>query len=93
VWPILAGKPAFIIDPFMFRIVTLNRPEIGRHLVARIDAAEFSLIVLQQDPLERRGRAWFDTVDLGLAVVDRIVANYQLESQPASDVFIFVPRR
>ncbi len=91
-WPTLARRHAIILDPFMFRILSKNLPNFESQLIARIDAKAFSLVLLQRDPQSVRGRLFFETVDLGWPVVERILANYRLESNPASDVFLYVPR-
>jgi hypothetical protein len=89
-WAVLAGKPAVVVDPFMFRVLDEADPEIGQNLGARFDAREFDLVVLEQNPETPRGRRWFETVDLGWPTTARILSNYQLASQPAADVFLYV---
>jgi hypothetical protein len=91
-WSVLAGRPAVVLDPFMFRIIAITHPEPTQALIGRIDDREFSVVLLHRNPLEPRGQIWFESVDLGRAVADRVVANYRLESQPASDVYLYVPK-
>jgi hypothetical protein len=91
-WPVLAGRPPFLLDPFALRVVMRSRPDVARDLEARIDARTFPMVVFQVDPTSVKGRGYYENVNFGWPVTARILSNYRFESQPASDVWIYVPK-
>jgi hypothetical protein len=91
-WPVLAGRPAFLLDPFALRVVMMSRPDIARDLEARIDARAFPIVIFQVDPTSTKGRGYYENVNFGWPITARILSHYRLESQPASDVWIYVPK-
>jgi hypothetical protein len=91
-WPVLAGQSPFLLDPFALRVVTLTHPEIGRDVEARLDARFFSSVILEMDPTSLHGRGFYEYVHFGWPIMSRILANYRVDSHPASDVWIYVPR-
>jgi hypothetical protein len=91
-WPVLAGQQAYLLDPFALRVVFESRPEIFRDLAARLDARSFPIVIFQVDPTTSRGRGYYEHVNFGWPATERILANYRLESHPANDVYIYVPK-
>jgi hypothetical protein len=91
-WPVLAGQQAYLLDPFALRVVFESRPDIYRDLTARLDARAFPLVIFQVDPTTPRGRGYYEHVNFGWPATERILANYRLESHPANDVYIYVPK-
>jgi hypothetical protein len=91
-WPVLAGQQAFLLDPFALRVVFESRPDIYEDLTARVDAHAFPIVIFQVDPTTLRGRGYYEHVNFGWPVTERILANYRLSSHPASDVYVYVPR-
>ena len=90
-WPVLAGRPAYLLDPFALRVVTMARPDVAQDLEAKLDAHYFSGIILDVDPRTERGRGWYEHVHFGWPVMSRILANYHLEGQLAPDVWVYRP--
>ena len=91
-WPVLAGRPPFLLDPFALRVVMMSRPDIARDLEARIDARVFPMVIFQVDPTSTKGRGYFENVNFGWPITARILSHYRFESRPASDVWIYVPK-
>lgn len=91
-WPVLAGQQAFLLDPFALRVVFESRPDIYLDLTTRIDAHAFPMVIFQVDPTTVRGRGYYEHVNFGWPVTERILANYRLSSHPANDVYVYVPR-
>jgi hypothetical protein len=91
-WPVLAGQQAYLLDPFALRVVFESRPDIYRDLTARLDARAFPMVIFQVDPTTPRGRGYYEHVNFGWPATERILANYRLESHPANDVYIYLPR-
>jgi hypothetical protein len=92
VWPVLAGQEPVLVDPFSLRVVMRSHPDIARDVEARIEARAFSTVILQVDPTSARGRGFYEELHFGWPVVSRVLAHYRFESQPASDVWIYVPK-
>jgi hypothetical protein len=91
-WPVLAGQQAYLLDPFALRVVFESRPDIFHDLTTRVDARSFPIVIFQVDPTTERGRGYYEHVNFGWPATERILANYRLESHPASDVYIYVPK-
>jgi hypothetical protein len=91
-WPVLAGRQPFLLDPFALRVVMLSRPDIARDVEARVEAHSFPIVIIQVDPTSPRGRGFYEHLHFGWPVMARILAYYRLESHPASDVWIYVPK-
>ncbi len=91
-WPVLAGLQPFLLDPFALRVVMKSRPDIARDLEARIDARAFPVVIFQVDPTSTKGRGYYENVNFGWPVTDRILSHYRFASRPASDVWIYVPK-
>ena len=62
------------MDPFAFRVVALNRPDIGGDLVARVRRREFTCVILEQEPAIPGGYAWYENVNLTASVRDAILS-------------------
>jgi hypothetical protein len=91
-WPVLAGRPPILLDPFALRVVMMSRPDIAKDLEARIDARAFPMVIFQVDPTSTKGRGYYENVNFGWPITARILSRYRFESQPASDVWIYVPK-
>jgi hypothetical protein len=91
-WPVLAGRQPYMLDPFALRVVMLSRPDVFADIRARLDAHFFSLVILQVDPTTVRGRGYYEHVNFGWPVTERILADYQFDRQMAPDVFVYRPR-
>jgi hypothetical protein len=91
-WPVLAGQQPFLLDPFALRVVMMSRPDIARDLETRVDARAFPVVIFQVDPTSAKGRGYYENVNFGWPITDRILSHYRFESHPASDVWIYVPK-
>jgi hypothetical protein len=85
--PILAGRRPILLDPFAFRVVALNRPDIGNDLVNRLHRREFACVVLEQDLESPRGQAWYTNVNLTKGVMDAVLQHYALDRTIAGERF------
>jgi hypothetical protein len=91
-WPVLAGRQPFLLDPFALRVVMLSRPDIARDVEARVEARSFPVVIFQVDPTSTRGRGYYENVNFGWPITAQILANYRFDSHPASDVWIYLPK-
>jgi hypothetical protein len=85
--PIVAGLRPVVMDPFAFRVVALNRPDIGDDLVARVRRREFTCVILEQDPAIPGGYAWYANVNLTAPVRDAILEFYRHDRTVAGERF------
>jgi hypothetical protein len=91
-WPVLAGQQAYLLDPFALRVVMMSRPDIARDLATKIDGHYFSSVIFQLDPTSAAGRGFYTYTHFGWPITSRILEQYRFDSQPAHDVWIYVPK-
>jgi hypothetical protein len=90
--PILAGQRPVLLDPFAFHVVALNRPDIERSLIERINRREFTCVVLEQDPNTSKGRSWYSNVNLTNGVMNAVLQHYRLDRTIAGELFFRAER-
>ena len=91
-WPVLAGRHAYLLDPFALRVVMQTRPDIAQDLEHKIDAHYFASVIFQVDPTSGIGRGYYEHVNFGWPSTARILERYRFDRRPASDVWIYVPK-
>ena len=91
-WPVVASGDVFMLDPFALRVVMQSRQDIERDLSGRVERRMFPMVILQFDPTTPIGRGYYPHVNFGWPFMEKILANYRLESHPLTDVYIYVPR-
>jgi hypothetical protein len=92
-WPVLASREVYLLDPFALKVVMGSRKDIELDVADRIGRREFPMVILQFDPTTSVGRGYYEHVNFGWPTVARIIEHYRLESHPLEDVFVYVPRR
>jgi hypothetical protein len=92
VWPLVAGREVYLLDPFALRVVMAQRDDIARDLIEKIDRQAFPLVILQADPTSEAGRGYYAHLNFGAPVIDRVLARYALASHPRADAYVYVPR-
>lgn len=75
--PVLAQRRVVLLDPFAFRVATMNRPELGTDLQRRLDGREFGCVILEYDPLSGPAQEWYERVHLGRGVIDAVLRHYE----------------
>ena len=91
-WEVLAGRQAYLLDPFALRVVMTTHPEVRQDLEAKIDAHYFSSVIFQVDPTSAEGRGYYEHVNFGWPLTSRILEQYRFDRQLAWDVWIYVPK-
>jgi len=79
--PVLAGKRPYMLDPFMFQVLSRRHPEMKKDFMDRLGSHFFPAIVLTIDPDRQEDRANLDEVFFGPGFVDQLLANYHLASR------------
>ena len=85
--PVYAGQRPVILDPFAFRVVAMNRPDVGNDLTQRVRRREFRCVLLEQDPAIPGGHAWYENVNLTESVRDAILESYRYDRTVAGQRF------
>ncbi len=85
--PLLVGQRPIVLDPFAFRVVAINKPEVVNDLTARLKRHEFSCVVLEHDPASAAGYGWYSNVNLGDSVRDTLVQFYQFNQTVGGERF------
>ncbi len=85
--PVYAGQRPVVLDPFAFRVVAMNRPDVGDDLTARVRRREFTCVILEQDPAIPGGHAWYENVNLTASVRDAILESYRYDRTVAGERF------
>jgi hypothetical protein len=76
----------------MFRVVTSNRPVVGKNMWEMIAQKRFSAIVLEKDPASALGRKWHDKTHFGGEFLHDLQGNYSLSAN-VEGVYIFLPQQ
>jgi len=85
--PILAGERPVMLDPFAFRVVAVNHPEVVDDLTARLQRREFTCVVLEHDPTTAAGSGWYSNVNLGESVIDTLLRSYRYDRAVGGERF------
>jgi hypothetical protein len=96
--PILAGQHPYLLDPFLFRILSEHDPSFAEPLWKKLEEKQFSAIVLQDDPRTVRGQRWYNFFHLGPEFIRRLNENYELVAALGGQYiyggdFVYLPRR
>ncbi len=91
-WPLLAGQRAYLLDPFALRVVMQSRPDIERDLLDKIDRHAFPMVIFEVDPATDAGRRFYEHVNFGRVVSERVLLRYQFAGHPRPGVYVYVPR-
>ncbi|MDO8836067.1 MAG: hypothetical protein Q7V01_10745 [Vicinamibacterales bacterium] len=90
-WPVLAGRRPFVLDPFSLRLLCESRPDVAKDLADKLDAHYFRAVVLELDPRSARSRGFYQHVHFGEFVFGKILANYRLQERLSDDAWLLVP--
>jgi hypothetical protein len=88
----VAHREVYMLDPFALRVIVKSRSDIAQDLGAKIDRRLFSMVILQVDPTSTAGRGYYENVNFGWPITQKILEHYRLESHPFGDVYLYVPR-
>jgi hypothetical protein len=90
-FPILAGERPFMLDPFMFRLLSLSNPEIGRDLNLKLDGRFFRCVILSK-PAEAAGDPdWYVKTHFGPGFMDKLGEDYRVIEE-GQGVVVYYPK-
>lgn len=90
--PILAGQTPYVLDPFMFKMLSQRNSHFVDPLWKKLQKKEFSAVILENDPSSRWGRRWYQKLHFGEGFVRNVLDNYKL-SQAMNGEYIYLPRQ
>ena len=90
--PILAGTRPYMLDPFMFRLISRQLPGAAEQMRRQLREGYFGAVILETDPLTQEGRRRLSYVHFGKHFLDGLLQNYQ-ESERHGRYIIFRPKR
>ncbi len=90
--PVLAGQQAYVLDPWMLRLLRTTRPDFGEPLLARLRHQDFGAVVLcMADPNTNFGQWWYETAHFGPGFVSALNQNYRLAAT-FDDQRVYLPK-
>lgn len=90
--PILTGQTPYVLDPFMFRVLSQRNPQFADALWKKLQQKEFSEVVLENDPSSKSGRHWYRKLHFGDGFSQKVLDNYTLFRAMKGE-YIFLPRK
>ena len=89
--PVLAGQPAYVLDPWMLRMLRERIPNFGEPLLEGLRHQAFGAVVLKLgDPLTARTQGWYIWSHFGPGFLLALTQNYRLASV-VEDQMIYLP--
>jgi hypothetical protein len=85
--PILVNHRPVVLDPFGFRVVAVNHPDVVRDLTARLRRREFTCVVLEHDPTVPAGYGWYANVNFGATVMETLLQTYKYDGTVGGERF------
>lgn len=89
--PIAAGQRPYMLDSYMFRLLREDTPSLGEPLFRNLEHQAFSAVVLERDPHDERGRAWYGSALFGDGFIEALEQHYELAGMVGMRV-VYRPR-
>jgi hypothetical protein len=86
-----SDKAPYLLDPFMFRILTMKHPELAVDLWEKMKHQGFAAIILERDPSTAEGKAWYTDTHFGGEFLRDLDVNYALSFATAKS-FVYTPK-
>ncbi len=80
-YPILKHERPYMLDPFMFRIISRKNPSVAHDLSEKLEEHFFRAIILQNDPQTEAGKYQLNEVHFGQGFAEKLLENYELGSR------------
>jgi len=74
--PIVMKREVYILDPWMFRIIDNNKPQMLKSFYERLDRGEFDAVIFDQNPHAPWIPEWFDYSHFGGKYMNHLFRNY-----------------
>ena len=77
-YPILKRERPYMLDPFMFRLISRRNPSVAHDLSEKLQEHFFRAVILQSDPQTEAGKYELDEVHFGRGFTEKLLENYEL---------------
>lgn len=91
IFPLLVGQSPYVIDSWIFCILSERLPGYDAILVSKMQDHAFSYIVLDEDPESSQGRRWYATERFGPRFSDILLTTYRRAAVVGGE-FIYEPK-
>lgn len=89
--PVVAGQRAYLLDPFLIRLLSERDPALVEPLWRELRAQKFAAVVFERDPREERARGLYRSALLGERFLDEVDRNYEIAATIGPRT-VFLPR-
>ncbi len=86
-----SNKTPYLLDPFMFRILAMNHPELAGDLWAKMEHQRFAAIVLERNPASAEGKTWYTDTHFGGEFLRDLDARYAFSFATAKS-YVYTPK-
>jgi hypothetical protein len=90
--PVAAGQRAYLLDPFLIRVIAERDPAFGEPLWDDFRRQRFAAVVLELDPRNERAQAMYRSALLGERFMEELDRNYELAATVGLRT-VYLPRR
>jgi hypothetical protein len=90
--PVMAGQTPYVLDPFMFLMLSRRNPHFANPLWKMLQKKEFSEVVLAENPASNAGHKDNRNLQFATGFSKKLLDNYTLAQQMKGE-YIFLPRR
>jgi hypothetical protein len=89
--PVVAGQRAYLLDPFLIRLLSERDPAFVEPLWRDLRAQRFAAVVFERDPREERARGLYRFALLGERFLDEVDRSYEIAATIGART-VFLPR-
>jgi len=89
--PVLAGTRPYMLDSFMYRLISRRFPAAREQMDQHLEEGYFSAVILFSDPATEGGRARLTYVHFGRAFLDALLEHYR-ETARMGEYIIWRPQ-
>jgi len=90
-YPILKDERPYMLDPFMFRLISRKNPANAHDLSEKLEQHFFRAVILQNDPQTEAGKYELDEVHFGRGFAEKLLESYELWSRQGM-LLLYRPR-
>lgn len=86
-----AGQRPYLLDPFMFYMISQKHPEWTARLHHDLETHRFAAVVLEHPPHGEFGRAWYSGTHFGPGFISTLEANYEVTDKRGG-ISVYTPK-
>lgn len=89
--PVVAGQRAYLLDPFLIRVIAERHPALVEPLWNDFRDQKFAAVVVESDPRDERARNLYRSAILGERFLEEMERNYQVAGAVGART-VYLPR-